>query len=188
MEIRLASVKDAKAIREIYEPYVKNTAVSFEYEVPSVEEMERRIGETLKQYPYLVAVEQEKIVGYAYAGPFHVRQAYKHSAELSVYIDQSFRKMNIGRKLYARLEEMLILQNVYTVHACIASPEVNDEYLNDDSERFHTRMGFKISGRHKLCGYKFGRWYSVIWMDKELVKKTDKVNDFIPFGQVGVRV
>lgn len=179
MKIRMANIDDAAAIRKIYEPYVQNTAVSFEYEVPSVAEFEQRIHNTLQEYPYLVAVKDEKIVGYAYASSFHTRKAYKHSAELSIYIEQGHRQEGIGKALYTKLEELLILQNIYTVHACIASPEHDDEYLNKDSETFHAKMGFKVAGRHELCGYKFGNWYSVIWMDKKICDKPGIVKDFI---------
>lgn len=189
MEIRIANVADAKAIQKIYEPYVKNTAVSFEYEVPSIQEFEGRIQNTLKEYPYLVVTTEEadspgKIIGYAYASAFHPRIAYKHTAELSVYIDENYRRKGIGRELYNRLQEILIQQNVYTVYACIASPEKEDEYLTNDSEHFHEKMGFKLAGRHELCGYKFKRWYNMIWMENHIADRPEIVAPFIPFGQI----
>lgn len=184
MEIRLATVDDAEHIREIYKPYVLNTAISFEYEVPCTEEMESRIRNTLKNYPYLVAIEDGTLVGYAYAGPFHTREAYKHSAELSVYIRQDMRGRGIGRKLYSELEKWLTAQNVYTVHACIASPDRQDEHLTGDSEIFHRKMGFETAGRHRLCGYKFGKWYSIVWMDKPIREKAGAPEAFIPFSEL----
>lgn len=184
MEIRLATIEDATEIRKIYAPYVENTAVSFEYEVPSVEEFEKRIQKTLKEYPYLVATEAGQIVGYAYASAFHAREAYKHCAELSIYINQGKRRMGIGKSLYARLEELLVRQNVYSVHACIASPDGVDSYLTDDSERFHRKMGFETAGRHTRCGYKFGRWYSIVWMDKVLREKDMQPKPFIAFNEM----
>lgn len=182
MEIRIAAGGDAEAIREIYAPYVLKTAVSFEYEVPDCEEFRSRIEHTLKAYPYLVAEEHGRIVGYAYAGPFHSREAYRHSAELSVYVRQDCRKGGIGRGLYTKIEEILLKQNIYSVHACIAIPEGEEEYLTDDSRKFHERMGFKLAGKHEQCGYKFGRWYSIIWMDKVIRDRTEKPEAFIPFG------
>ena len=110
MKIRIATTEDAKEIRKLYAPYVLNTAVSFEYEVPSVEEFQNRIGNTLKEYPYLVAVENNAIIGYAYASAFHSREAYKHSAELSVYVKQNYKGQGIGRRLYSKLEELLLKQ------------------------------------------------------------------------------
>ena len=100
MEIRIADTKDAEAIREIYAPYVLNTAVSFEYEVPSVEEFRKRIANTLAEYPYLAAEEDGVILGYAYAGVFHARPAYKHCVELSIYVRQDCRGRGVGKGLY----------------------------------------------------------------------------------------
>lgn len=188
MEIRLATISDAEAIRRIYEPYVMNTAVSFEYEVPSVEEFEKRIQNTLKQYPYLVAVEDGEIVGYVYAGAFHSRIAYQHCVEISIYLDMNKRRKGYGSILYRKMEELLLAQNVYSVHACIASPDEEDEHLTNDSELFHERMGYELVGRHKRCGYKLGKWYSIVWMDKELIKRPEKAEDFIPFSQLTVPV
>lgn len=184
MEIRLATIDDASSIRKIYEPYVRNTAVSFEYDVPSIQEFENRIMQTLKEYPYLVAIQNDEIVGYCYAGAFHSRQAYKHSAELSIYLRQDVRGRGIGKALYTRIEELLLKQNVYILHACIASVEITDEYLNDDSPKFHEKMGFQLVGRHERCGYKFGKWYSIIWMDKLIKKQDDYPEDFIPFSEL----
>lgn len=185
MEIRIATAEDAKAIREIYAPYVLNTAVSFEYEVPSVDEFRKRIINTLAVYPYLVAVDNGVIVGYAYAGAFHARAAYSHCVELSIYVSQDHRGRGAGRSLYQKLEELLIRQNVYSVHACIAVPDGEDEHLTDDSEKFHSKMGFETAGRHERCGYKLGKWYSIIWMDKVICTRPDNPPEFIPFGQMG---
>ena len=184
MEIRIATVNDAEAISKIYKPYVEKTAVSFEYEAPGVDEMKRRMQSTLEKYPYLVLLEDNTIIGYAYAGAFHSRIAYIHSAELSVYLDMNHRHKGYGRLLYQRLEEILLSQNVYMVHACIASPDEKDEHLTDDSELFHKTMGYKLSARYEKCGYKFGKWYSVVWMDKELVEKPENPADFIPFSKL----
>ena len=184
MNIRIANIDDAEHIRDIYMPYVLNTAISFEYEVPSIEEFQKRISSTLIEYPYLVAVENDVVVGYAYAGSFHSRKAYKHSAELSVYVRQDMRGKGIGRSLYLELEKWLIKQNVYMVHACIASPDRQDEHLTDDSEKFHKKMGFEMVGKHHLCGYKFEKWYSIIWMDKSISEKIATPVAFIPFAKI----
>lgn len=184
MEIRIATPEDAAAIREIYAPYVLNTAVSFEYTLPDENEFRNRIANTLREYPYLVAIDKGRIAGYAYAGPFHSREAYRHSVELSVYVRQDCRRLGAGSLLYQELEKILIRQNIYTVHACIASPDEEDERLTDDSEKFHAKLGFKIAGRHDRCGYKFNKWYSVVWMDKSIREKTENPADFIPFSRI----
>lgn len=184
MEIRLANENDAQAIRKIYEPYVTDTAVTFEYEVPSVDEFKRRINNTLEKYPYLVLIEDGVIVGYAYAGAFRTREAYKHSAELSVYLDMNCRRKGYGSYLYQKLQEILYKQNIYTIHACITNKDGSDEHVTNDSELFHSRMGFEFAGKHKNCGYKFGKWYNIIWMDKVLRDVTDTAEKFIPFPEL----
>lgn len=184
LEIRLAAEADAESIREIYAPYVLRTAVSFEYEVPDVEEMRSRIRNTLKEYPWLVATEEDRIVGYCYAGQFHSREAYRHAVELSVYVRQDCRQNGIGSGLYGAMEGILLKQNIFSVHACIAVSEEEEEYLTDDSRRFHERMGFQTAGRHERCGYKFGRWYSIIWMDKLLRERPETPEAFVPFERL----
>lgn len=184
MNIRIASPDDAEKILEIYAPYVTDTAVSFEYTVPDIGDFRKRIEGILKEYPYLVAEEDGQIIGYAYAGPFHSREAYKHSAELSIYIKNEYHGRGIGQNLYCKLEEILSAQNVFTTCACIAVPEIEDEYLTDISELFHERIGYHTVGRHEKCGYKFGRWYSMIWMEKEIKKRVPNPEPFIPFSQL----
>ncbi len=184
MEIRLATIEDAAAIRRIYEPYVLNTAISFEYDVPSVEDFQQRISNTLINYPYYVAVLDDKVVGYVYAGVFHSRVAYSHSVEMSIYLDESVKGKGIGRALYNKMEQTLASQNICMVHACIASPDEEDERLTDDSEKFHAKMGYKLAGRHDRCGYKFGKWYSIVWMDKVIGEKSGTIGDFIPFSKL----
>lgn len=184
MEIITATPDFAEKLLEIYTPYVNNTAVSFEYVPPSVEEFRKRIENTLKEYPYLVAFDNGEIVGYAYAASFHTREAYKHCAELSIYIKKDYHGKGIGRKLYERIEEILLLQNVFSVHACIASPDREDEHLTSDSEKFHEKMGFTVSGRHDKCGYKFGKWYSIVWMDKSIADRPVPAEPFIPYSEI----
>lgn len=183
MEIRTATVEDAKSIQQIYAPYVERTAVTFEYDVPCVEEFRLRIGNTLKEYPYLVAVKRNEIIGYAYAGSFHSRAAYKHSAEVSIYLKEKWHGQGVGRLLYEELESRLIRQNVFVLYACITVTErENDENLTDASIHFHEKMGYTLVGRHNLCGYKFHKWYSVVWMEKAIAERTDRPGDFVPFS------
>ncbi len=188
MDIRLATVNDAEELLRIYSPYVENTAVSFEYDVPSIDDFRNRIENTLMNYPYLVATEDGRIVGYAYAGSFHSRMAYKHSAELSIYIDKEFKRKGIGKALYSKLFEILKKQNIYSVHAGVAYTDRNDEYLTRDSLYFHENMGFVQTGKHTDCGYKFGRWYSLIWMDMEIAEKPETPKPFVLFSEVAVKI
>ncbi len=185
MEIRLATADDAEAVLAIYAPYVQNTAITFEYDVPSHEEFRSRIEETLKKYPYLVAAEQDKVIGYAYAGSFRKRAAYQHTAEMSIYMDRSCRQRGIGRKLYHELEKTLVLQNVFSVYAGVTSSDrKKDAYVTDGSIHFHEKMGYTNIGEWHLCGYKFDQWYNVTWFEKVLVKRPEKPGPFIPFSEL----
>jgi len=164
--IRDAKVEDAAALLEIYAPYVTDTAVTFEYEVPSVAEFARRISEISAKYPYLVAEISGKPVAYAYAHQFQSRAAYQWAVESSIYVDKECRQCGIGSQLHETLRKRLQRQGILNMNACIAYPtEHNDPYLTFDSVRFHERMGFtKVAHFHK-CGKKFGRWYDMIWME-----------------------
>ena len=164
--IRGAAAEDAEEILGIYSWYVKNTAISFEYEVPTLEEFRGRIEKTLQCYPYLTAEEDGRIVGYTYAGPFSARLAYSWSAETTIYVDHKLRKQGIGRKLYEALEEELRKMGIRNLYARIGYPETEDEYLTRNSARFHEHMGFRLIGEYHQCGYKFGRWYNAVNMEK----------------------
>ena len=183
MEIRLAKVDDAEEILAIYAPYVQNTAITFEYDVPDISEFRSRIESTLKNYPYFVAVEEGRIVGYAYAGAFRKRAAYQHSAEMSIYLDEQCRQKGIGTLLYQELEKRLLEQNVYSVYAGVtASDREDDAFVTDASIRFHEKMGYAIIGEYHLCGYKFDQWYNVAWFEKTLGIRPEKPAPFIPFS------
>lgn len=186
MNIRVARPEDAKRLVEIYSYYVKETAVSFEHTVPSEEEFRNRIVNTLKEYPYLVAEEDGEITGYVYASQFHSRIAYKHCAELSIYLDHNKRRNGAGRALYNEIERILLKQNIVSLHACIAVPDDDLTYVTSDSEIFHSKMGFKKVGTHSRCGYKFNRWFSIIWMDKDIAPKTADIESFIEFNKLSI--
>ncbi len=171
--IRRATPDDASALLKIYEPYVLNTAVSFEYDVPSVGEFARRIENTQQRYPYLTAEIGGIIVGYAYAGCFKNRAAYDRSAEVSIYVRQDMKRQGIGKRLYCELERMLSEMNILNLYACIAVPVTEDKYLTRDSVQFHTHLGYKTVGEFHKCGCKFGRWYDMIWMEKIIGRHTD---------------
>lgn len=166
IEIRTVTVDDAEALLNIYGYYVTHTAISFEYETPTVEEFKRRIVNTLKKYPYLAAVQDKEILGYAYAGPFVGRAAYDWSAEVTIYLAADKRKQGLGRMLYEALERELIKMGILNLYACIGCIETPDEYLTKNSAQFHEHMGYIKAGHFHKCGYKFGRWYDMIWMEK----------------------
>lgn len=166
--IRDAAQEDGARLLEIYAYYVKNTAISFEYDVPTLPEFEARIKNTLQRYPYLVAERNGVIEGYAYAGAFVGRTAYQWSAELSIYLDHGARGHGLGRKLYEALEQRLRPMGILNLYACIGYPETEDEYLTKNSAEFHAHLGFAEVGHFHRCGCKFGRWYDMIWMEKTI--------------------
>ncbi len=166
IKIRFAVPEDAEKLLAIYAPYVRETAITFEYDVPSAEEFEERIRGTLARYPYLVAESGGEILGYAYAGVFKARAAYDRSVEVSVYVKRGARRNGIGRRLYEALEEELKSRGILNLYACIAYTEHDDEYLTADSVRFHEHMGYVLAGRFHRCGFKFERWYDMVWMEK----------------------
>lgn len=166
MRIRSAEPSDAKRLIEIYSYYIENTAITYEYEIPTTEEFEDRITNTLQKYPYLVLEETGKILGYTYAGVFKGRAAYSRSCEVSIYVDRDAHGHGYGRLLYSALEEELRARGILNLYACIASPVVDDEYLTGNSESFHHHLGFRRVGEFHKCAYKFDRWYNMIWMEK----------------------
>ena len=140
--IRKVTEADAQVLLDIYAPYVA-TPITFENEIPTVEEFARRIREIAAFYPYLVCEVEGRIVGYAYAHRQMERAAYQWNAELSVYIDAAFAGQGIGKQLYTRLIELLKQQHVKTLYALITLP-------NEASIALHRS---------------FGRWHDVMWMD-----------------------
>ena len=164
--IRSATVKDAEALLNIYAYYVKNTAITFEYDVPTLEEFQKRITNTLKKYPYLVIEKEGMILGYAYAGVFKDRAAYDWSAETTNYLIYDAVKCGLGRMLYEALETEMKKRGFLNLYACIGYPIEEDEYLTKNSAQFHAHLGYRFVGEFYQCGYKFGRWYNMIWMEK----------------------
>ncbi len=182
--IRIARETDSAALAGIYGWYVENTAVSFEYDAPTPEEFAGRIRETLQTHPYLVFEEDGVLLGYAYAHPLIRRKACDWAVEVSIYIRRDVRGKGVGRALYEALEKALLLQNICTLEACVASVDREDEYLTKDSVCFHTRMGYTQVGKMSDCGYKFGRWYHLLWMEKHIAPRKAETEELQPFPQV----
>lgn len=166
MKIRTVLLNDAERLREIYAWYVEQTAITFDYNTPSEEEFWEHIQDTLKKYPYLVLEDDGVIYGYAYAGPFKGRAAYGRSCEVTIYLDHEAKGRGYGRKLYGALEKELKKRGFLNLYACIGDPIEEDEFLTRNSEQFHHHMGYTKVGTFHKCGYKFGRWYNMIWMEK----------------------
>lgn len=184
IQIRVARESDAAQLQAIYAPYVERTAVSFEYEVPDVATFAGRIRRVQERYPYLVAESDRELLGYAYAGSFHTREAYSWAAEASIYLRMDCRRMGIGSALYRALESALKAMGVRRLYASIAVPDEPDEHLTLDSVRFHTAMGYHTVGEFHHCGWKFGRWYSTVWMEKVLASDDSAPSPLKPFREL----
>ncbi|NQJ72753.1 N-acetyltransferase [Streptococcus suis] len=167
IEIRSARLEDAADLVAIYAPYVETTAITFETEVPMVADFVSRIEKTLVKFPYLVAVEDGKIIGYAYASTYYARAAYDWTVELSVYVSSEARGKGIGSLLYAALEEELTARGFKNFLACIALP-------NPASLALHKKRGYEQVAHFKNVGYKFGSWHDIVWLQKSLVGEMDE--------------
>lgn len=182
--IRVATANDAEKLLEIYTYYVENTAISFEYKVPSVDEFKSRILKTLARYPYLVSERNGLIVGYAYANAFKERSAYNWAVETTIYVDKDLKGKGLGKELYSALENALALQNISNLNACIGYPVVDDEYLTKNSAQYHEHLGYKLVGEFHKCGYKFGRWYNMVWMEKIIAEHPDYPPPLLAFDEI----
>lgn len=179
-----AAPEDAAVLLAVYAPYVERTAITFEYDVPTLADFTGRIARTLARYPYLAAERGGEIVGYAYAGPFKERAAYDWAVETTVYVREDQRRRGVGRALYRALERCLAAQGVLNLNACIACPEEADEYLTWDSVEFHTCLGYRLVGEFYGCGCKFGRWYNMAWMEKHIGAHLPDPAPVRPFPEV----
>lgn len=177
LTLRAVVPEDASALLEIYAPYVTGTAVTFEYTVPTPEEFSGRIARTLERYPYLAACREGQILGYAYASPFHPRAAYGWAVETTVYVRQDCRGAGVGTALYDKLEDLLRRQGVLNLNACIAWP-------NDASVAFHQKRGFHTVGQFTDCGFKLGRWYGMVWMEKLIAPHAVPPAPVLPFPRL----
>jgi Sortase and related acyltransferases len=175
--IRRAKASDAQDLLGIYAPYVRETAITFEYTVPSLKEFSERINKTLTKYPFLVAVHEAQILGYAYASAFKNRAAYDWAVETTIYVKQDNRQSGVGKKLYQNLEVVLKKQNICNLYACIAYP-------NPGSIGFHEHLGFQTIGHFSKCGYKFETWYDMVWMEKMIGEHDQHPELFKPITEV----
>ena len=184
IKIRMATPDDAEKILAVYAPYILETGITFEYEVPTVEAFRGRIENVLKKYPYLVAERNGEIIGYSYANPLGERAAFSRAAETVLYVKKDARGGGIGSRLYGELEAMLKKQNVTNICACIAYREQEDETLTHASPKFHAACGYKKIGHFTKCGYKFGRWYDLIWMEKFIGEHGENPPEFVPVSKI----
>jgi phosphinothricin acetyltransferase len=179
--IRIASEADAAEILRIYAPSVRDQVTSFETVVPTLPDMQSRIGSTLELFPWLVYEAGGSLHGFAYASAYRSRQAYKWSVEVSIYVDAVARRLGRGRALYQSLFQVLRDQGYYVAIAGIVIP-------NDASQRMHESLGFQASGVIPEVGFKFGAWRDVGWWILRLRPVTsDQPADPVPFCQFRLR-
>ncbi len=160
--VRAAAPDDAAGCVAIYRPYVENTAITFEVEVPTVAEMAARIAAARASHEWLVAEDTPgRVIGYAYAHAFNPRAAYQWSAETSIYIDNLHHRSGAGRKLYTRLLHRLSERGYRRAFAGITQP-------NESSNAFHRSFGFRDAGLYRRVGWKHDSWHDVAWMQLDL--------------------
>ena len=176
MIVRLGSTGDAAAVLSVYEPYLA-TPITFELEPPPLSEMERRIAEVLRHFPWLLAVEGDDVLGYAYGHAFRDRPAYRWSVETSVYVAQNAHRKGVGIALYKQLLSMLKAQGFVSAMAGITLP-------NPASVALHERFGFQRVGACKNIGYKNKAWHDVGFWELELNAPSPSPDEPLPLDAV----
>ena len=159
--IRRATLEDVPAILEIYKPYILHTAITFEYDVPTLEVFKERFLTITREFPWLVWEENGTVLGYAYAERPFVRAAYQWAADLAIYLAPEAQGKGIGRKLYNAVEDLIRRQGYFLCYGVVTS-------ANERSCAFHEAMGYKKAAVFENCGFKFGNWYGTIWYEKRL--------------------
>lgn len=159
IKLRLASAGDAPQVLDIYAPYIRETAITFELEVPELDAFARRLAGISSRYPYIVAEESGGIMGYAYAAEQHERAAYQWNASLSVYLAPEARGRGLGTRLYRALMELLAQLGYRNFYGLVTLP-------NEASMKLHRKMGFSELCVLRRTGYKFGKWHDVAWVEK----------------------
>lgn len=159
--LRDARPEDLPEILAIYAPFIRNTAYTFEYEVPSPAAFAARFRAITARYPWLVWEEDGSILGYAYGSEFQPRAAFQWGADLSIYLSPEAQGRGIGRALYTALEERMAALGYYILYAAVTS-------ANEGSCRFHEALGYTEVARFPKTGVKFGRWYDIIWYEKRV--------------------
>ena len=160
--IRDAAARDAAACAAIYAPYVTDTAITFELEPPTAQEMADRIAEAGRTHAWLVLEDDGRVVGYAYAGPYKSRAAYRWACEVSVYLATGRQRSGGGRALYEELFARLAARGYRTAVAGMTLP-------NEASRGLHAALGFQDVGTYRDIGWKLGRWHDVAWLQRALV-------------------
>jgi L-amino acid N-acyltransferase YncA len=160
--VRQASARDAAACVAIYRPYVEQTAISWEIEVPTVDEMASRIDRLRATHEWLVLEQGDRIIGFAYGQPLKRLATFQWSAETGIYVDLDHHRGGGGRQLYTRLLSRLTQRGYRQAFAAITQP-------NEASNGFHRSFGFEDVGLFRCAAWKHGRWHDVAWMQLDLI-------------------
>jgi phosphinothricin acetyltransferase len=173
--LRIACETDVPAILAVYAPYILSSTATFEYDVPTEAEFLQRFRDITAQYPWLVWEEEGRILGYAYASAPYSRAAFQWCAEPTVYLVPEAKGRGIARKLYMALEKLLKIQGYQVLYALITAENV-------PSIRFHQKCGYSLRGDFPDCGFKFGRWLGLFWLEKRLDSVESPSNPPIPWS------
>ncbi len=176
-QIALIEESDHAACLDIYAPYIRDTVITFEYAVPTVEEFSERIRSITQKFPWLVCRYEGKVVGYAYASRYRDRIAYQWSVEITVYIHPDFQGKGLARRLYETLLAILRLQGFLTVYAIVGYP-------NEQSVGFHESMGFEAFALFIKSGYKHGQWRDTLWLQYTLGEYPSEPKDPVGIGSI----
>lgn len=179
-KIRMAEGKDIEEILGIYVPYIKDSTITFEYEVPTMEEFKKRFYNVKENYPYLVCTIDNKVVGYAYSSRHAERAAYMWDVDFSIYINDSYLRYGIGKAFYTSLIEISKLQNIKNVYGGVTENNIK-------SEKLHEYFGFKKAGVFHKTGYKFGKWLDVIWYEKDINESDEAPKPIISIKDINSR-
>lgn len=173
MKLRLIRESDIKDVLTIYKPFIKNTAITFEYTIPSLKKFRKRVEHVTAKHPWIVAEANGQIVGYAYAAVFKERMAFSWDVETSIYVPESAQMQGIGTALYGAMEEILKLQGFYNIYAIITSSAKRSLY-------FHEKMGYQPMYTLEHCGWKFDQWYGITCMCKTIADFNETPREIIP--------
>ena len=177
VHFRRATEEDVVSILAIYAPHVTDSAITFEYDVPSEEEFRQRIRTISAEYPYFVCESDSQIIGYAYAHRHMERAAYQWNAEISIYIRQGFTGKGLGKTMCQALIDLLRLQGIRNVFSCVTIP-------NERSAHLHHSMEFSTEGIFQNAGYKCGKWQTIAWFRKNIAPYTNEPAPFLPISRI----
>ena len=177
MKLRLIKENDIKDVLDVYNPFIKNTPITFECTVPSMKKFRKRVEHVTAKHPWLVAEENDRIVGFAYASVFKERMAYSWDVESSIYVIDDAGMQGIGTALYSAMEDILKLQGFYNIYAILTTGVKRSLY-------FHELMGYKKMYTLDCCGWKFDQWYGITCMCKTIGDIHQPPKEIIPIKEL----